>query len=227
MPKRREKQMTRFLLPCTSGVEMDALEALVHLAADQRATLMPLSLIPQPPGKHQKVRLELLQQSQDFLVAVQSRAARYQVPLEPAEVLTRDLVQGILVSISTYQCDALLFAARVHRGCPLPLEVVEHLLRASLSTVCCPFPLDPTRAMAPASSQGTSRHCLSGSGRQEQADAPRRYPTDATTACSGANPIAGGRTGRTTISSSWRNIRGAHSTTLISLILRTGKGHQL
>lgn len=136
MPKRREKQMTRFLLPCTSGVEMDALEALVHLAADQRATLMPLSLIPQPLGKHQRVDLELLLQSQDFLVAVQSRAAHYQVPLEPAEVLTRALVQSILASISTHHCDALLFAARFHRGCPLPLEVVEHLLRAR---PCPPF----------------------------------------------------------------------------------------
>ncbi|HEU5384006.1 MAG TPA: hypothetical protein VFV38_52090 [Ktedonobacteraceae bacterium] len=120
--------MARFLLPFTFDIEMDILEAVVRLAAERRATLIPLSLIPQPVGKRRSVRLELLQQSQDFLEAVRVKAAHSSVPLAPVEVFTSDLVHSILASIDQCHCDGILLATRGNHGCFVSLEVMEQLM---------------------------------------------------------------------------------------------------
>lgn len=120
--------MARYLLPFTNDVEMDILESLIRFAADQHAALIPLSLVLQPLRKHRGVRLELLQQSQDFLEAVRAKAARCAVPLEPVEVCTDDLVHSILTSIDRHHCDGILLATRGDHCCFIPQEAMEHLL---------------------------------------------------------------------------------------------------
>lgn len=138
------EQMARFLFPFTFDVEMDILEAVVRLAADRRATLIPLSLIPQPVGKRRSVRLELLQQSQDFLEAVRAKAARSSVPLVPVEVFTSDLIHSILTSIAQCHCDGILLATRGDHSCFVPLEVMEQLMCLRPCTLwILHFPIPP------------------------------------------------------------------------------------
>lgn len=122
--------MTRLLLPFTFGVEMDVLETLVLLASNQRATLIPLSLISLPSTKRKGVRLELIQQSKDFLEAVRKIAARHHVPLEPVEALTPHAAHSILLSVEQLHADAILLATRGTRGSLLDMEMIEQLIES-------------------------------------------------------------------------------------------------
>lgn len=127
---REEKPMIRLLLPFTSGVEMDVLDSLVRFASHQHATLIPLSLVPLPAKKRKGVRLELLQQSKDFLEAVHYKAERHQLPTEPVELFTRDVVESILAYAEQVHCDGILLAARPTRGSLLDMETIQQLLQA-------------------------------------------------------------------------------------------------
>lgn len=120
--------MIRLLLPFTFGVEMDALETLVLFASNQHATLIPLSLISLPSTKRTGVRLELIQQSKDFLEAVSQEAARQQVPLEPGEVSTHNATHSILLSVEQLHADAILLVIRGTHGSLLDMEVIEQLI---------------------------------------------------------------------------------------------------
>ena len=122
--------MTRLLLPFNCGVEMDILESFVLLASNQRATLVPLSLISLPSMKRKGARLELIQQSKDFLEAVRHKAARHHVPLEPVEVSTHNVANSILLAVSQLHCDGILLAARGTRGSLLSMETIEHLVES-------------------------------------------------------------------------------------------------
>lgn len=115
--------MRRLLLPFTSDVEMDTLEALVRFAAYQNALLIPLSLVALPTTKRSRVRLELLQQSRDFLEAVRYKAERYQVPIEPVEIFTQNVTRSILNAVEELHCDGLLLATRDARCRLLDKEV--------------------------------------------------------------------------------------------------------
>ena len=119
---------TRLLLPFTHGVEMDALEAAVLLAASHHATLVPLSLVPAPLANGKGIRLEHIQQSKDFLEATQHKALRYHVPLERLEAFTGDAMQGIAVLVQQMTCDGMILALRGRKGSLLSAEMIEQLL---------------------------------------------------------------------------------------------------
>ena len=119
---------TRLLLPFTHGVEMDTIEAAVLLAASHHATLVPLSLILTPQTRGKGVRLEHIQQSKDFLEAVQHKASRHHVPFERFEVFTSDSVQSIFVLVDQLRCDGILLALRGRNGSLLDAGVIEQLM---------------------------------------------------------------------------------------------------
>lgn len=119
---------TRLLLPFTHGVEMDTIEAAVLLAASRHATLVPLSLILSPRAGRRGARLEHIQQSKDFLEAVQHKALRHGVPLERFEVFTGDVVQSMLVLVDQLGCDGILLALRGRNGSLLGAETIEQLM---------------------------------------------------------------------------------------------------
>lgn len=124
---------TRLLLPFTHGVEMDTIEAAVLLAASRHATLVPLSLILSPRAGRRGARLEHIQQSKDFLEAVQHKAFRHHVPLERFEVFTGDSVQSIVVLVDQLGCDGILLALRGRNGSLLDAGMIEQLM----ATRCC------------------------------------------------------------------------------------------
>jgi hypothetical protein len=119
---------TRLLLPFTHGVEMDTIEAAVLLAASHRATLVPLTLILALQARGKGARLEHIQQSKDFLEAVQQKASRHHVPLERFEVFTGDVVKSLLMLADQLGCDGILLALRGRNGSLLATGTIEQLM---------------------------------------------------------------------------------------------------
>ncbi|HEV2579470.1 MAG TPA: hypothetical protein VGT44_01350 [Ktedonobacteraceae bacterium] len=117
----------RLLLPFSHGVEIDTIEAAVLLAASHHATLVPLSLIRSPQTRGKGARLEHIQQSKDFLEAVQQKALRHGVPFERFEVFTSDALQSISVLVHQLMCDGVVIALRGRNGSLLHVEMIEQL----------------------------------------------------------------------------------------------------
>jgi hypothetical protein len=112
----------RWLLPFTCGVDMNAIGYVVSLAESRGATLVPVSLVSAPDAPRSRgARLEDIQQSKDFLEAIQHKAVRYQVPVERYEVFTDDVIRSITVLIHDLHCDSIVLVA---------LEKKDVLLRA-------------------------------------------------------------------------------------------------
>src|SRR5689334_14436398 len=80
----------RLLLPFTGNINTLALNYAIQFAEMRGATLVPLALIRVMPGK--AVRLERVQQAQDFLEFVHYKAQRQGVPVEQARIYTNDAV---------------------------------------------------------------------------------------------------------------------------------------
>jgi hypothetical protein len=113
----------RWLLPFTHGVDMGAIDSVVRFAQSAGATLVPVTLIAVPHERRSRgVRLEHIQQSKDFLEAVQFKAARLEVPVERYEVFTGDVLQSIALLVQDLRCDSIVLVTS---------EQQEMLLRAS------------------------------------------------------------------------------------------------
>jgi hypothetical protein len=117
----------RWLLPFTSGVDMRAIEYAVSLAESAGVTLVPVSLVSSPP---KGARLEHIQQSKDFLEAVQHKAARSQVSLERYEVFTTDALQSLTTLVHDLRCDGIVLVTSGGHTCLLQDKEVKHLLIA-------------------------------------------------------------------------------------------------
>jgi hypothetical protein len=116
---------TRLLLLFTYGGEMDTIEAAVLLAASHHAPLVPLSLILRPQSRGKGVRLEHIQQSKDFLEAVQQKAFWHHVSLERFEVFTGNRVQPLFVKVDLLGCDGILLVLLGRNGSVLDAGMFE------------------------------------------------------------------------------------------------------
>jgi universal stress protein family protein len=138
----------RWLLPFTHGVDMRTIDYLVSLAENNGATLIPVSLVCVPnesrPGG---ARLEHIQQSKDFLEAVQYKAARYQVPLERYEVFTGDVIHSIARLVADLHCDGIVMVAVERREVLLRThELKQLLMEPPTSLVLIRLPAHPQKA---------------------------------------------------------------------------------
>lgn len=103
------QQRSRLLLPFTHGLNCLALDYAVKLAKSRDMILVPLSLIAVPANKPSKgARLEFIQQSQDFLVAVQQKAEQLSVLVEACEVYTSDVIGSINDVACSRNCEGVL-----------------------------------------------------------------------------------------------------------------------
>jgi len=118
---------SRWLLPFTFGVDMRSIEYAVRLAESAGATLVPVSLISAPP---KGARLEHIQQSKDFLEAVQHKAERFQVPVERYEVFTTDVQQSITTLVHDTRCDGIVLVTSGGHTRLLQDEEVKRVLIA-------------------------------------------------------------------------------------------------
>src|SRR5260370_31653538 len=119
----------RWLLPFTYGVDMRALDAVVGLAGNARATLVPVSVISAPhEGRSRGARLEHIQQAKDFLEALQLKAARLEVLVERYEVFTGDVLRSIAVLVHELHCDSIVLVATGNRDVLLYASELKRLL---------------------------------------------------------------------------------------------------
>jgi hypothetical protein len=129
---------------------MRAIDYALSLAENKGATLIAVSLVNVPTGSRSGgVRLEHIQQSKDFLEAVQFKTARYQVPLERYEVFTSDAIQSITMLIHDLHCDGIVMVAIEHKEVLLPNHVLKGLLEeppVSLVLIRLPVRLPEARA---------------------------------------------------------------------------------
>jgi hypothetical protein len=144
------KMNPRWLLPFTHGVDMRAIDYLVSLAGNNRATLIPVSLVSVPTeSRSGGARLEHIQQSKDFLEAVKYKAARFQVPVERYEVFTSDVIQSITMLVHDLHCDGIVMVAIEHKEVLLRNHELKRLLEeppASLVLIRLPAHRQEARA---------------------------------------------------------------------------------
>ena len=119
----------RLLLPFQHGLNIEAIEQAIRLARGHNATLVPLSLIPMSEKSYRKgARLDLVQQSKDFLEAVKHKARAYAVPLESVEVYTHHPVQSIHALVAEMRCDGIALFLGYNSALLLPQEVIGRLV---------------------------------------------------------------------------------------------------
>jgi hypothetical protein len=137
--KSQEEIVTnQWLLPFTFGVDMQALDAALALVQKGSATLVALSLITVPAGKRSRgVRLEHIQQSQDFLETVKYRAARFDIPIERHEVYTESVLESLETLPHELGCEGMILLSRGGQALLLDSQEMQHLL----STVPVPLML--------------------------------------------------------------------------------------
>lgn len=128
----REEGMNtqRWLLPFTHAVDLQAIDAAMRLAEYSAATLIALSLITPRPGHTPRIRLEQLQESQDFLEAVHWKALRLQVSVECCEVFTRDVPGSIATKVQGLDCQSVML---MHHGLEDALLSPQELKQVLLS----------------------------------------------------------------------------------------------
>jgi hypothetical protein len=119
----------RWLLPFTHGVDMGAIDSVVRFAQSAGATLVPVTLIIVPHERRSRgARLEHIQQSKDFLEAVQFKAARLEVLVERYEVFTVDVLQSIAVLVHELHCDSIVLVTTGDRDVLLHASELKRLL---------------------------------------------------------------------------------------------------
>ncbi len=119
----------RWLLPFTYGVDMRAIDSVVRFAESAGATLVPVSLISVPDERRSRgARLEHIQQSKDFLEAVQFKAARLQVLVERYEVFTGDVLQSIALLVHDLRCDSIFLVTTGKEDVLLHAHELKRLL---------------------------------------------------------------------------------------------------
>jgi hypothetical protein len=142
----------RWLLPFTYGVDMRAIDLVINLAENAGALLVPVSLVyerhaPQSRG----ARLEHIQQSKDFLEAVQWKANRYHVAVERYEVFTADLMQSIPLLVADLHCDTIVLVTMQNREVFLQTYEFKQLLEsppAALVIIRLSAPSEDTQLQA-------------------------------------------------------------------------------
>lgn len=128
----------RWLLPFTFGVDIRAIDYAVSLAQSAGATLVPVSLVSAPP---RGARLDHIQQSKDFLEAVQHKAVLNRVPVERYEVFTQNVLQSIRTLVSEMSCNGIiLVTGGEHSHLMQDIEVKRLLIEPPASLVLIRLP---------------------------------------------------------------------------------------
>jgi hypothetical protein len=104
---------------------MRAIDCVVRLAEGAGATLVAVSFVSAPSNG---ARLEHIQQSKDFLEAVQYKMDRLQVPVERYEVFTTDVLQSMTTLTHERRCEGIVLVTGGEHSHLLRDEEVKHLL---------------------------------------------------------------------------------------------------
>ena len=131
MGTQEEIVTNRWLLPFTTGVDIQALDAALGVVQKGNATLVALSLITVPVGKRSRgVRLEYIQQSQDFLETIKYRAARFAIPTEHHEVYTENVLESLETLPAKLGCEGMILVSRGKQALLLDGQEMQHMVSA-------------------------------------------------------------------------------------------------
>jgi hypothetical protein len=132
-----QMKAARWLVPFTFGVNMRAVDLVLHMAEQCGATLIVASLIVvpevRPEQKSQGPRLEYIQQSKDFLEAVRWKAAQYQVAIESYEVWTADIHEQMKRLTLDLRCDSIVVVPNSQQDILLDAREMKRLLTSNMS----------------------------------------------------------------------------------------------
>ncbi len=104
-------EQKRFLLPFTYDVNVQALHSVLQLAKIHNATLVTLTLIPlSEQQRPEDVRLEYIQQAQDFLEVLHTQADMHAVRVEEYEHYTHDVLESIYSYTQRLRCQRILLS---------------------------------------------------------------------------------------------------------------------
>ena len=104
-------EQKRFLLPFTYDVDVKALHSVLQLAKIHNATLVALALIPLVEQQRpEDVRLEYIQQAQDFLAVLHTQADIHAVCIEEYELYTHDVLESIGCYTQRLHCQQILLS---------------------------------------------------------------------------------------------------------------------
>ena len=104
-------EQKRFLLPFTNDVDVKALHSVLQLAKIHNATLVALALIPLAEQQRpEDVRLEYIQQAQDFLAVLHTQADIHAVRVEEYELYTYDVLESIGCYTQRLHCQRVLLS---------------------------------------------------------------------------------------------------------------------
>lgn len=126
MAQEESRKECRWLLPFTTGVDISPIASALSLAAMRGATLVAVSFIMAPDERN--VRLELLQQSQDFLEALRYKALRLAIPVECYEVFTSDILASIATQVHDLACQSLILVSEGEKTLFLHQREMRQLL---------------------------------------------------------------------------------------------------
>ncbi len=118
--------MVRFLLPCTTGADPDAIAVAVELAHSCGASLVSLSL--QDALKVENVEAPGPSKP-DFLEIVQHQAACMEVPIEWFAISTHDTGRSIHVFAEEMDCSGILLFVREEQGILLKTSEVSYVIK--------------------------------------------------------------------------------------------------
>ncbi|HEY1354304.1 MAG TPA: universal stress protein [Ktedonobacteraceae bacterium] len=166
----------RWLLPFTHAVDLQAIDAAIRLAEHSAAALVALSLITPRPGRAPRMRLEQLQESQDFLEAVRWKALRLQVSVECYEIFTEDVAGSISTQVQDLDCRSIVLMHHGPQDALLsPQELKQVLLRPPAPLLFLTLPMVPAgsllsrlRHRQPRSERVTSPALLRATGQEHQ-----------------------------------------------------------
>ncbi|HEY0753968.1 MAG TPA: universal stress protein [Ktedonobacteraceae bacterium] len=117
---------TRLLLPFTGNINSLALNYAVQLAEQRQATLVPLALVR--VKALQPVRVDFIQQAQDFLELTRRKAERCGVPVEQARIYTGDVVLSIEALAGEMNCETVILCLSHRRELLLERGEIRELL---------------------------------------------------------------------------------------------------
>lgn len=104
-------EQKRFLLPFTCDVNVKALHQVLQVARVHNATVVALALIPLAEQQQREdVRLEYIEQVQDFLAALFTQADIHSVRVEACELYTHNLLESINCYTQHLRCQRVLLS---------------------------------------------------------------------------------------------------------------------
>ncbi len=133
-------EQNRYLLPFTCDVDIQAIRSALVLAKVHNAKLVALALHPLPMSQGpETIRLEHLQQAQDFLSVLETQAAIQSVPVELYTDTTHDISATISYYTKSMRCQRVILSyegEKTHLLHPYEAQYLRQIKAHPIHVLC-------------------------------------------------------------------------------------------